>query len=59
MLRLNQKKSDILKRIAYIYTVKGDVASAESNYKAIIAINPNDVETYMDLAYVKLDKKKK
>ena len=56
--KAKSKKSDILKRIAYIYTVKGDVASAESNYKAIIAINPNDVETYMDLAYVKLDKKK-
>ncbi|WP_300977728.1 hypothetical protein [Flavobacterium sp.] len=52
------KKAEILKRLAYIQTEKGDIASAESNYKAIININPSDIETYIDLAYVKLDRKK-
>lgn len=56
--KAKSKKTDILKRIAYIYSEKGDIANAESNYKAIIAINPNDAETYLDLAYVKLDRKK-
>jgi tetratricopeptide (TPR) repeat protein len=56
--KAKSKKSDILKRIAYIYTEKGDVANAETNYKAVIAINPNDVDVYLDLAYVKLDRKK-
>lgn len=57
-VKAKSKKTEILKHIAYIYNEKGDVSSAESNYKAIIAINPNDVEAYVDLAYVKLDKKK-
>ncbi len=57
-VKAKSKKTEILKRLAYIYTEKGDVASAESNYQAIISVNPNDVESYIDLAYVKLDRKK-
>nr|WP_315173781.1 hypothetical protein [uncultured Flavobacterium sp.] len=56
--KAKSKKTEVLKRLAYIYTEKGDIASAESNYKAIISVNPNDVESYIDLAYVKLDRKK-
>ncbi len=56
--KAKNKKIEILKRLAYIYTEKGDIASAESNYKAITTINPNDVESYIDLAYIRLDRKK-
>lgn len=56
--KAGSKKIEILKRLAYIYGEKGDITSSENNYKAIIALNPNDAETYMDLAYVKLDRKK-
>ncbi|MGL2986074.1 tetratricopeptide repeat protein [Flavobacterium sp. RSSA_27] len=57
-VKAKSKKIEILKQIAYIYSEKGDVASAESNYKEIINVNPNDIEGYIDLAYIKLDKKK-
>ena len=56
--KAKNKKVEILKRLAYIYTEKRDIVSAESNYKAIITINPNDTETYIDLAYIRLDRKK-
>jgi tetratricopeptide (TPR) repeat protein len=56
--KAQSKKVEILKKIASLYSEKGDIVSAENNYKAIIDLNPNDSETYIDLAYAKLDRKK-
>lgn len=56
--KASSKKVEILKKIAFIYAEKGDFSTAENNYKAIISLSPNDTETYIDLAYLKLDRKK-
>lgn len=56
--KASSKRVEILKKIAYLYSEKGDLTNSELNYKAIIDLNPNDVETYIDLAYAKLDRKK-
>jgi tetratricopeptide (TPR) repeat protein len=52
------KRTDIHKKIAFIYTQKGDLNSAEEYYKKILEFSPLDIDTYIDLAYLKLDKKK-
>ena len=52
------RKTDIHKNIAFIYTQKGDLNSAEEYYKKIIDFSPGEVEGYLNLAYLKLDKKK-
>jgi tetratricopeptide (TPR) repeat protein len=52
------KKEEVYKKIAYIYIKKGDLNSAEDYYKRILEFSPQDIDTYVDLAYLKLDKKK-
>jgi tetratricopeptide (TPR) repeat protein len=52
------RKTEIHKNIGYIYTQKGDLNSAEEYYKKILDFSPGEVETYLNLAYLKLDKKK-
>ncbi|MGL5112379.1 MAG: tetratricopeptide repeat protein [Flavobacterium sp.] len=56
--KANSKKAEVLKKIAFLYTEQNNLTNAELNYKAIIDLNPNDIETYIDLAYSKLDRKK-
>lgn len=57
-VKASSKRIEILKRIAYLYSDKGDYVNAENNYKSIIELNPNDIESYLDIAYTKLDRKK-
>ncbi len=52
------RKKDIHKNIAFIYTQKGDLTSAEEYYNKILDFSPGDVEAYLNLVYLKLDKKK-
>ncbi len=55
---VSSQKTAIHKNIAIIYTQKGDLKSAEDYYKKILDFNPGEIETYINLAYIKLDKKK-
>lgn len=52
------KKIDIYRSLAQIYTEKGDIGNAENYYKKIIDLNPKYIDAYIDMAYLKLDKRK-
>ncbi|OCB78667.1 hypothetical protein [Flavobacterium crassostreae] len=56
--KIESKRTEICRNLAYLYTEKGDLVAAEVIYKKMIAFNPNFIEPYLDLAYLNLDKKK-
>jgi tetratricopeptide (TPR) repeat protein len=56
--KASSKKVEILKKIAFLYAEKGDLTNAEINYKTLVDLNPNDVDNYIDLASIVLDRKK-
>ncbi len=56
--RAISKKTEIYRNMAYIYSGKGDLNAAENLYKQMIVINPKFIESYIDLAYLNLDRKK-
>jgi tetratricopeptide (TPR) repeat protein len=56
--RAISKKTEIYRNMAYIYSEKGDLNAAENLYKQMIVFNPKFTETYVDLAYLNLAKKK-
>ncbi|TRX00823.1 tetratricopeptide repeat protein [Flavobacterium gawalongense] len=53
------KKTEIYKNIAFIYSEKDDLNTAEDYYKMIIDFDPQCIDAYTNLAYLYLDKKKK
>lgn len=56
--RAISKRTEIYRNMAYIYSEKGELNAAENLYKQVIVFNPKLTETYVDLAYLNLAKKK-
>jgi len=52
------KKLDINKNLAFIYVEKQDVAKAELCYIKVLEIDPNYIDAYINLTYLKLESKK-
>lgn len=52
------KKIDVYRSLAQIYTEKGNTDNAENYYKKIIDLNPKYIDAYINMAYLKLDKRK-
>lgn len=52
------KKVEINKNLAYIYLEKNDFINSEICYKNVVDLDPNFIEAYINLAYVKLESKR-
>jgi tetratricopeptide (TPR) repeat protein len=52
------KRAEINKNLAYIYLEKNNLANAEICYNKVLEIEPNYIDAYINLAYVKLEGKK-
>ena len=52
------KKLEINKNLAFIYLEKNDAVKAEICYNKVLELDPNYVDAYINLAYVKLESKK-
>ncbi|WP_255558504.1 tetratricopeptide repeat protein [Flavobacterium taihuense] len=52
------KKFEINRNLAYIYLEKNDVVKAEICYTKVLELDPNFIDAYINLAYVKLESKK-
>lgn len=52
------KKGKILKYLGYLYVKKGDLITAENNYKAYIDEDPKNIEAYLDIIAFKMDIRK-
>ena len=52
------KKFEINKNLAYIYLEKNNFANAEICYNKALEMDPNYIDAYINLAYVKLEGKK-
>lgn len=52
------RKLEINKNLAYAYLERKDLAKAEATYNYLIELNPNFVDAYINLAYIKLQSKK-
>jgi tetratricopeptide (TPR) repeat protein len=52
------KKMEINKNMAFIYLEKNDVVNAEMSYNKILEVDPNYVDAYINIAYIKLGAKK-
>jgi tetratricopeptide (TPR) repeat protein len=52
------KKMEINKNLAYIYLEKNDAAKAEMCYNKVLEMDPNYIDAYINIAYVKLEAKK-
>ncbi|MEP6932202.1 MAG: hypothetical protein ABI850_19420 [Flavobacterium sp.] len=52
------KKMEVSKNLAYSYLGKKDFAKAETAYNGILEMDPNCVDAYVNLAYLKLELKK-
>jgi tetratricopeptide (TPR) repeat protein len=52
------KKLEINKNLAFIYLEKNNLANAEICYNKVLEMDPNYVDAYINLAYVKLEGKK-
>lgn len=52
------KKAEVNKNLAYAYLGKKDFAKAEASYNAILQTDPNSIDAYINLAYLKLEQKK-
>ena len=52
------KKFEVNKNLAYAYLEKKDLVKAEAAYNYLLELDPNFVDGYINLAYVKLESKK-
>ncbi|RUT71848.1 hypothetical protein D0817_03960 [Flavobacterium cupreum] len=52
------KKIEVNKNLAYSYLEKKDFVKSEATYNSILEIDPNCVDAYVNLAYLKLELKK-
>ncbi|MDR6844542.1 tetratricopeptide repeat protein [Flavobacterium granuli] len=52
------KKFEINKNLAYIYLEKNDAVKAEICYNKALELDPNYIDAYINLAYIKLESKK-
>jgi tetratricopeptide (TPR) repeat protein len=52
------KKLEINKNLAFIYLEKNDAVKAEMCYNKVLEMDPNYIDAYINIAYVKLDAKK-
>lgn len=52
------KRIDINNNLAYAYLEKKDYPKAEATYNYVLELNPNYVDAYINLAYLKLQMKK-
>jgi len=52
------KRLEINKNLAFIYLEKNDAAKAEICYNKVLELEPNYVDAYINLAYIKLESKK-
>jgi tetratricopeptide (TPR) repeat protein len=52
------KKLEINKNLAFIYLEKNNLANAEICYNKVLEMDPNYIDAYINLAYVKLEGKK-
>jgi tetratricopeptide (TPR) repeat protein len=52
------KKLEINKNLAYIYLEKNDAIKAEICYNKVLELDPNYIDAYINLAYIKLESKK-
>ncbi|KFF05965.1 tetratricopeptide repeat protein [Flavobacterium reichenbachii] len=52
------KKMEVYKNLSYSYLEKNDFIKAEASYNSILDIDPNCIDAYINLAYLKLQLKK-
>lgn len=52
------KRIDVNNNLAYAYLEKKDYPKAEATYNYVLELNPNYVDAYINLAYLKLQMKK-
>jgi tetratricopeptide (TPR) repeat protein len=52
------RKFDVNKNLAYAYLERRDFIKAEAVYNYLIELNPNFIDSYINLAYLKLQSKK-
>jgi tetratricopeptide (TPR) repeat protein len=52
------KKAEIAKNSAYIYLEKNDVAKAEMAYNKVLELDPNYIDAYINIVYMKMESKK-
>ncbi|KLT68216.1 MULTISPECIES: tetratricopeptide repeat protein [Flavobacterium] len=52
------KKTEVNKNLAYAYLEKKDFAKAEVIYNNVLELDPNNIDAYINLAYLKLELKK-
>jgi tetratricopeptide (TPR) repeat protein len=52
------KRLEINKNLAYLYLDKNDFAKAEICYNKVLELDPNFIDAYINIAYVKLESKK-
>jgi tetratricopeptide (TPR) repeat protein len=52
------KKLEINKNLAFIYLEKNDFAKAEMAYNKVLELDPNYVDAYINLVYIKMESKK-
>lgn len=52
------KKIEVNKNLAYAYLEKKDFVKAEATYNGILDLDPNCIDAYINLAYLKLEQKK-
>ncbi len=52
------KKFDIARHLAYAYLEKDDLTKSEIAYNNVLEIDPNFIDAYINLAYIKLQSKK-
>ncbi|WP_426485807.1 tetratricopeptide repeat protein [Flavobacterium sp. 2] len=52
------KRIDVINNLAYCYMENKDYAKAEASYNSLLEVNPNYIDAYINLAYLKLEQKK-
>jgi tetratricopeptide (TPR) repeat protein len=52
------RKFEINKNLAYAYLERKDLAKAEAAYNYLVELNPNFIDSYINLAYIRLQSKK-
>jgi len=52
------KRFEINKNLAFIYLEKNEFAKAESCYNDVVKIDPKFIDSYINLAYIRLESKK-
>jgi tetratricopeptide (TPR) repeat protein len=54
----SSKKLEINKNLAFIYLEKNDAVKTEMRYNKVLELDPNCIDAYINIAYVKLGSKK-